>query len=402
IDKQKGFVQLSSIIHNNNNNNNNNNRRLKSDYLLTINALDNQYKLSVNCYLKIHFIRRHQLIPKFLSSSIYNIDLPEIQYHSGRIRQRLFQIIALLDNHVYDKKLEVRYRFVDSNQHFIINRQTGYIAAKQPLNPYTIYEFQVQAFTVAHQDDILSDGNENDHDDENSYQGKWRIVSPRKILPIKIRILPMISLNKSLLSTIDSTINIDLLKTTEVGTTILHLGLNNRYNNTQWFIMIGHIRYTRYFHVDFQTGHLILIRPIEELIHQINLIELRINVTNDWINMNTIKVIIRIINNQIPIIEFSQTDYYSSISKNIPIGAEIARLTIENPSDDCIYSIDSVEKIKSYDLFRINTYTGSITVSNSLVNSQNHKHLLKIIYRCEHNYHIAHTNLHINILDEKN
>ncbi|CAF1009126.1 unnamed protein product, partial [Rotaria sordida] len=401
IDKQKGFVQLSSIIHNNNNNNNNN-RRLKSDYLLTINALDNQYKLSVNCYLKIHFIRRHQLIPKFLSSSIYNIDLPEIQYHSGRIRQRLFQIIALLDNHVYDKKLEVRYRFVDSNQHFIINRQTGYIAAKQPLNPYTIYEFQVQAFTVAHQDDILSDGNENDHDDENSYQGKWRIVSPRKILPIKIRILPMISLNKSLLSTIDSTINIDLLKTTEVGTTILHLGLNNRYNNTQWFIMIGHIRYTRYFHVDFQTGHLILIRPIEELIHQINLIELRINVTNDWINMNTIKVIIRIINNQIPVIEFSQTDYYSSISKNIPIGAEIARLTIENPSDDCIYSIDSVEKIKSYDLFRINTYTGSITVSNSLVNSQNHKHLLKIIYRCEHNYHIAHTHLHINILDEKN
>ncbi|CAF5103164.1 unnamed protein product, partial [Rotaria sp. Silwood1] len=133
IDKQKGFIQLLTTIQNN--------RRLKSDYLLIINALDNQYKLSVNCYLKIHLIRRQQLIPKFIYSSIYNIDLPEIQYHSGRLRQRLFQIIALLDTHVYDKKLEIRYRIVDSNQHFIINRQTGYIAAKQPLNPYTIYEF---------------------------------------------------------------------------------------------------------------------------------------------------------------------------------------------------------------------------------------------------------------------
>lgn len=117
-------------------------------------------------------------------------------------------------------------------------------------------------------------------------------MSLRKTLPIKVQILPMISLDKSLLSTIDSTINVDLLKTTEVGSTILHLGLNNRFNQTQWFIMVGDIRHTRYFHVDFQTGHLMLIRPIEELIvHQDNIIELRINVTNDWINMNTIKVI---------------------------------------------------------------------------------------------------------------
>jgi hypothetical protein len=54
--------------------------------------------------------------------------------------------------------------------------------------------------------------------------------------------------------------------------------------------MIGHIRHTRYFHVDFQIGSLILIRPIEELINQTDLIELRINVTKDWIEMNTIKV----------------------------------------------------------------------------------------------------------------
>jgi hypothetical protein len=123
-----------------------NNRRVKSDYLLTIKALDTQHKLSVDCYIKIHLIRRRQLIPKFPSAPVYNIDLPEIQRNSGRLRQRLFQIIALLDSKVYDKKLEIRYRIVDSNHHFIINRQTGYIAAKQPLTAYTTYEFNVRIF----------------------------------------------------------------------------------------------------------------------------------------------------------------------------------------------------------------------------------------------------------------
>ncbi|CAF4681958.1 unnamed protein product [Rotaria sp. Silwood1] len=46
---------------------------------------------------------------------------------------------------------------------------------------------------------------------------KWHIFSSRKILPIKVRMLLMISLNKSLSSTIDSITNIDLLGTTEVG-----------------------------------------------------------------------------------------------------------------------------------------------------------------------------------------
>ncbi|CAF3899789.1 unnamed protein product, partial [Rotaria sp. Silwood1] len=127
INKQTGSIQLLSSIQNN--------------YLLTIQALDNQHQVYVNCYLDINLIQRQQLIPKFLYSSTYNIDLIEISSNSKRLRQRLFQIIALLDTHVYDKKLEIRYRIVDSNQHFIINRQTGYIAAKQPLNPYTIYEF---------------------------------------------------------------------------------------------------------------------------------------------------------------------------------------------------------------------------------------------------------------------
>ena len=100
----------------------------------------------------------------------------------------------------------------------------------------------------------------------------------------------MILFNESVISSIDSTINIDLLRTTEVGSTILQLGLNNRFNKTQWFIMIGPISHTRYFHVVFQTGRLILIRPIDELIDETNQIDLRINVTNDWIHMNTIKV----------------------------------------------------------------------------------------------------------------
>ena len=137
INKQTGFLHLLPSIQTN--------RRLKTDYLLTIQAFDTQSKLSTNCYVKVQLIRRRQLIPKFLSTTIYQINLPEISAHSGRLRQRLFQIVALLDPQVYEKKLEIRYRFTDSNQHFIINRQTGYIAAKQALNAYTTYEFNVKS-----------------------------------------------------------------------------------------------------------------------------------------------------------------------------------------------------------------------------------------------------------------
>ncbi len=94
--------------------------------------------------------------------------------------------------------------------------------------------------------------------------------------------------NSSLSLTNESIIRIDLLTTTKVGSTLLQLGINKNYK--QWFIMIGQIEYTRYFHVNFQTGELVLIRPIEELINKTTTIELHINVTNDWIHMNTIKV----------------------------------------------------------------------------------------------------------------
>ena len=136
VNKQTGYIQLLTSIKSNN--------LLKSDYLLAIRASDNQYQLSVDCYLEVNLIRRYQLIPKFLYSSVYNIDLLEISSNSNRLRQRLFQVIALLDNKIYDKNLEIRYRIVDANQYFIINRQTGYIAAKQPLHPYGIYEFMVR------------------------------------------------------------------------------------------------------------------------------------------------------------------------------------------------------------------------------------------------------------------
>ncbi|CAF4433190.1 unnamed protein product, partial [Adineta steineri] len=118
-----------------------NNYLTKSDYLLTIKVFDRQHQLSVDCYLNINLIQRYQLTPKFLYSSIYNIDLIKSASNYERLRQRLFQVIALLDHEVYDKNLEVRYRIIDPNQYFIINRQTGYIATKQSLHDHRTYEF---------------------------------------------------------------------------------------------------------------------------------------------------------------------------------------------------------------------------------------------------------------------
>jgi hypothetical protein len=136
IDKQTGFIHLLPTIVNS--------RRLKSDYFLTIDVTDHPQQLSTHCYMKVHLIRRRQLIPRFLHSSTYHIDLPTFEQQSSRLRQRLFQIIALLDNQVYNRKLEIRYRIIDVNQNFIINRQTGYVAVKQPLTVYTTYELTVR------------------------------------------------------------------------------------------------------------------------------------------------------------------------------------------------------------------------------------------------------------------
>lgn len=94
--------------------------------------------------------------------------------------------------------------------------------------------------------------------------------------------------DSSLSLTNQSIIHVDVLTTAKVGSILLQLQTNM--NSTQWFIMISHIDHTRYFHIGFQSGELILIRPIDELIGETTVIELAINITKDWIHMNTIKV----------------------------------------------------------------------------------------------------------------
>jgi hypothetical protein len=175
--------------------------------------------------------------------------------------------------------------------------------------------------------------------------------------------------------------------------------MNN--NHTKWFIMTSQVEYTRYFYVNFQSGDLILLRPIEELINYTRIIELHINVTHDWIHMNIIRVVIHIKNDKFQLTHFSQTDYYSSVSKTIPIGIEIARLTIENGNDNCTYNIHSIERIRSKEFFHIDAHSGSITIIQSLEKSLYKKHLLNIIYYCSFNSYITSTRVHINILDKK-
>ena len=92
----------------------------------------------------------------------------------------------------------------------------------------------------------------------------------------------------SLLSTHQSIVNIDVSTTTKVGSRLIQLGMTNK--QSRWFILLSSIEYTRYFHVNFQSGELILLRPIEELINYTKIIELHINITHDWIHMKTIRV----------------------------------------------------------------------------------------------------------------
>ncbi|CAF4182374.1 unnamed protein product, partial [Rotaria sordida] len=112
-------------------------------------------------------------------------------------------------------------------------------------------------------------------------------------------------------------------------------------------------------------------------------------------------VIIHIINDKRSLIYFSQLDNYISVSKDIPIGTKIKRLTIENSFNNCTYNIHSVERIQSKDLFHIDSYSGTITNIQLLEKFMNKKHLLTIIYRCENISQIAYTRLHIKILDKE-
>ena len=107
-----------------------------------------------------------------------------------------------------------------------------------------------------------------------------------------------------------------------------------------------------------------------------------------------------IINDKSSVIHFPRKDYYSSVSKTLPIGIEIAHLIIENPMNNCTYAIHSVERIKSKDLFYINPHSGSVTTIQSLQKSITNKHLLTIIYHCPSLSQMTSTRLHINILDK--
>ena len=133
IDKQTGSLRFLPSID-----------RVQADYFLTIRAFDPQHHLSVDCFLRIDHIQRRRLTPKFAYSSIYNIELMEISSDSDRLRQRLFQVIAVLDDQIYNPNLQIRYRIVDTQEDFMINRQTGYLAARKPLKSSTIYRLNVR------------------------------------------------------------------------------------------------------------------------------------------------------------------------------------------------------------------------------------------------------------------
>ena len=145
---------------------------------------------------------------------------------------------------------------------------------------------QVEAFTVAYDDDIEAD---EDELEDPADRRKWRVVSSRITLSVQIRIRPIKTVQSNLSPLNQSTIQLVLPTTMKVGATIIHLGMNS--SHTQWFLMIGHVDHTRYFHVDFQTGEMILLRPLTELINKTSRIELHINVTTNWTYMNTIKVV---------------------------------------------------------------------------------------------------------------
>lgn len=116
----------------------------QSNYLLTVRALEKQHDLSVDCFVEIHAIQRRELTPKFQHPSIYHLDTTEIPAHSSRLRQRLFQVIALLDHPIYHRNLHIRYRIVDLEEYFIINPQTGYMAAKRSLEFGRTYQLNVR------------------------------------------------------------------------------------------------------------------------------------------------------------------------------------------------------------------------------------------------------------------
>jgi hypothetical protein len=103
------------------------------------------------------------------------------------------------------------------------------------------------------------------------------------------------------------------------------------------------------------------------------------------------------VNSTPAVVRFARADCYTTVSRNVSSGTEIARLTVDYPARDCLYKIHSVERIQSKDLFRIDPHSGSILIAHSLENSLDEKHLLSVIYHCANHSQLAHTRLHITL-----
>lgn len=113
------------------------NRKNLSNSILVVRAADRHG--FVDCFVHIQWIYRHELTPKFLQTSIYDLDFIEI--HSEFFQ---FQVAAIFDHKFYEKNLEIRYRIVRKNDHFMINPRTGCIATKTKLNRNEIHQFDVE------------------------------------------------------------------------------------------------------------------------------------------------------------------------------------------------------------------------------------------------------------------
>ena len=113
------------------------------DSTLAVRVFDEQFQVHTDCFLRIQWIHRHQLIPKFISTLNYQLNLTELSATSFGLRQRLFQLVAILNEEFYENNLEIRYRIVQNLDNFMIHPRTGSIASKRPLKVHSIHRFQV-------------------------------------------------------------------------------------------------------------------------------------------------------------------------------------------------------------------------------------------------------------------
>lgn len=124
--------------------------------------------------------------------------------------------------------------------------------------------------------------------DDKSDRVSWRVVSPRAFLPIKIRMLPLHMVDSTVVSPIQSNIAATLFSSSTVGSSVLHLG--SYVDHTPWFVIVSDEEHTRYFHMNAQSGELTLLRPIDEYMAKSTLVELQVQVTQNWIHTQTIRV----------------------------------------------------------------------------------------------------------------